>query len=133
MQLIRKFVVLLLGLAVVVQGHASVRVMDAGCAMGHAAPAGVPAQPAPAQGMGHDHAQHHDTAHHASDADDSSRASSHGQHCQHGAGCQSAGPAIPTMDIQLATSGRASQAQPAPLRAFHSFTPPLLTRPPARV
>ena len=131
----RLFVVWLLSLGVAVQGHASVRVMDASCPMQHPVAATTHA----GQGsVEHAHMHHADAAHATTNpgagADHSHPGhdpAGHGQHCQHDMGCHSAAPAVASTTITLMPTPPAMQTPAAPALSFRSHIPPLLARPPA--
>jgi uncharacterized protein involved in copper resistance len=136
----RLFAVCLLSLGVILQGYASVRVMDASCPLLQAAQlvpgtshaghhAGMDHTAMEHSGMQHDTSQ--PTAGLGPEHTGPDHGPGHGGKCQHGVGCQSVGAAIPATGVVLMGGPVVQHILAAPAPSFHSFTPPLLARPPA--
>jgi hypothetical protein len=131
MRRVRPFVVLLMSLAVCLQGHAAMRMMDASCPMQHAhaahtahAAAAMPAHDA----HGHDH--HHDQGQTQESASSADNASTH--HCQSHLGCDPLSAGMITAQVFPVFRQPVAQAPAGATPAFHSYTAFLLWRPPAR-
>ena len=121
MRRVRPFVVLLMSLAVCLQGHASVRVMDASCPMQHAQAA---------EGM-HHHAGHMDAdVGHVEVHADLHDGSTH--HCPNHLGCDPVSSAMVAVQVLPVIQQPIAQAPAGATPAFHSYTAFFLWRPPAR-
>jgi hypothetical protein len=139
MRHMRPLLVFLLSLGIVVQGYASVRLMDPSCVMQQHASSHPATEPQAMQGM-HDMDAMHDMEHHhpghgaappAHDTSHDEDSTGHGAHCTGHLGCQLLNSAlVPMVALQVARQ----PVQPAPQAAdpaFHSYTAFLLWRPPA--
>jgi hypothetical protein len=136
---VRLFAACLLSLGVILQGYASVRVMDASCPLLQAThlTSGPPhrAHEGHHAGMAHAGMDHPHTSQQSAglgqEHTGSDHGSGHGGQCQHGVGCQSVGAALPATGVVLMGGPVVQQVRAEPALSFHSFTPPLLARPPA--
>ena len=138
----RPLLVFLLSLGIVVQGYASVRVMDPSCAMQQHASAQATTEPQGMQGMHDMDAMHGMTHHHAGhgdthptppahDAGHDEGSAGHGAHCAGYLGCQLLNSApVPMLALQVSRQ-LVQQPRQAAAPAFHSHTAFLLWRPPA--
>jgi ABC-type Zn2+ transport system substrate-binding protein/surface adhesin len=118
MRRMRPFVVLLMSLAVCLQGHAGVRLMDASCPMWHAHDA---------QAM-HEHEHHHD---HGQAPEASSSHDTGSPHCNGHLGCDPASAGLVAAQVFPVFRPLIEQSAAGIAPAFRSCTISLLWRPPA--